>query len=188
MENQLTGNLQPRERMAALQDIYEAADLQARRQEWAAGRMPDNYQHRLPFIHAHTVVYALDSIGKALDALTGISGLPAAVTTARDGYRAALPNLVHVRDSAHHVEDRARGLDRRGRPLVLQPVDNQMFNAPNGMLGLSNLNGNKLGYTASDGHYHEIEISANSVQAAQAAIQQTLDAFSWRGPTRAVPS
>lgn len=188
MENQFTGNLPPSERMATLQGISEAADLQARRQEWAAGRVPDAYQHRLPFIHAHTVVYALDSIGKTLDTLAGISGLPAAVTAARDGYRAALPDLVHVRDSAHHVEDRARGLDRRGRPLVLQPVDNQMFKAPNGMLGLSNLNGNKLGYTTSDGHYRETEISANSVHAAQAAIQQTLDAFSWRGPTRTVPS
>jgi hypothetical protein len=163
------------------------ADLQARRQEWAAGHMPDDYQHRLPYIHAHTVVYALDSIGKTLDKLAEISGIPPAVTAAQDYFRMALPNLVHVRDSAHHIEDRAQGLDKRGRPLVLQPVNNRMFNAPNGFLGLSNLNGNKLGYTASDGHYREIEISANSVQAAQAAIQQTIDALSWRGPAHTVP-
>ena len=95
----------------------------------------------------------------------------------------------HRRSRTHLPEiwDRAQGLDKRGRPLVLQPVNNRMFNAPNGFLGLSNLNGNKLGYTASDGHYREIEISANSVQAAQAAIQQTIDALSWRGPAHTVP-
>jgi len=188
MESQLPGNLTPEQRFAAQRDIPDAADLEARRQEWAAGHMPEKYERRLPFIHAHTVVYALDSIGKVLRILAAINGVPAAVKAAHDAYLAALPDLIHVRNSAHHTEDRARGIDRRGHPIALQPVNNQMFNAPNGLLGLSNLNGNILGYTANDGHYREIEISTKSVAAAQTAIQQTLDALSWRGPVRTVPS
>jgi hypothetical protein len=188
MESQLPGNLTAEQRFLALRDIPDAADLQVRRQEWAAGRLPDSYEHRLPFIHAHTVVYALDGIGKALDQLAGISGLPAGVTAARDGYRAALPELVAVRDSAHHTENRAQGLDRRGQPLVLQPISNQMIEAPNGALVLSSLNGNKLAYTASDGYYKEAEISPKSVKAAQDAIQQTIDAFSWKGPAHLTPA
>jgi hypothetical protein len=188
MESQLPADLTPKQRFAALRDIPEAADLEARRQEWAVGQIPESYQHRLPFIHAHTVLFALDAIGKALGRLVGVDGIPAGVVAAREGYKTALPHLVDVRDSAHHVEDRARGLDRRGQSLDLQPVNNSAFNAPNGILGLSNLNGNQLGYTASDGHYREVDISATSVRAAQTAIQGVLDALSWRGPARTVPT
>jgi hypothetical protein len=188
MQSELSPDLTREQVSAALRDIPAAADLQARRQEWAAGQLPESYKHRLPFIHAHTVLYALDNIGKSLGRLTEIDGLPAAVTVARDDYQASLPDLVDVRDSAHHTEDRARGLDRRGRPLILQPVYNRLANAPGGFIGLSNLNGNKLGYTTSSGRYCEIEISAKSVEAGQVAVQHVLDALSWRGPTRSVPS
>lgn len=153
----------------------------------APGQMPTSYEHRLVFIYAHTVLYALDAIGKVLDKLAEDTTLPSGVAAARDQYRVALPDLVQVRDSAHHTEDRARSLDRKGKPLTLQPVNNGLINAPNGVLALSNLDRNKLGYTASDGHYREIEIGSASVAAAQTAIQQVLDAFSWRGPSRTIP-
>lgn len=120
--------------------------------------------------------FALDNISKTVGVLADMQGVPAGVATARDGLAKALPNLVDVRDTAHHVEDRARGLDKKKRPLMVN------------MIGLSNLSNNLLGYTTSDGHYHEVEISTQSVAAAQNAIQQTLDAFTWRGPSRTVPS
>lgn len=183
---QLPHDLSPEQRFKEITAIYDSADLEARQEEWAAGRMPDSYQHRLPFIYAHAVVYALDAIGKTLNVLTEM-GLTSGVTDAYDAYETALPYLISVRDSAHHTEDRARGLDRRGRPLVLQPINNRLIHAPNGALALSNLSGNMLGYTASDGHYREIEISTTSVRAAQSAIQQVLDALTWRGPVRTIP-
>jgi hypothetical protein len=187
MEHKVLQGMTPEQQFKALRDIPEAADLQARRQEWAAGQLPQEYENRLVFIHAHTVIYALDAIGKTLDKLTEMSNLPG-VAAARDGYRTALPDLVPVRDSAHHTEDRARGLDKKGHPLKLQPINNGMFNAAEGTaLILSALNDDKLGYTTNDGHYGEIEVSINSVEAAQTAIQQTFDAFSWRGPAHTVP-
>lgn len=169
-------------------DILEKANLQARRQEWAAGYVPENYERRLTFIHAHVVLYALDTIGRILNSLARISGIPAGVVAARDGYRTAIPDLVSVRDSAHHPEHRARGLDRDGKPLTLQPINNGMINAPNGnVLALNNLNGNRLGYTSNDGHYGEVEISAQTLTVAQTAIQQVLDALPWSGSRKTVP-
>ncbi len=161
--------------------------LEARRHEWASGVPPESYEHRLPFIHAHTVVYALDSIGKILKVLSGMS-LSARVKDALDDYRSELPDLVAVRDSAHHSEDRSRGLDRNRQPLTLQPINNTMIHAPNGgVLALSNLNGNLLGYTTGDGEYREVEISSVSISAAQTAIQKVLDSLTWRGSIRATP-
>jgi hypothetical protein len=187
MERQLAGNLTAEQRFEAMTGLNDAADLQVRRQEWAAGVIPDTYLDRLPFFYAHAVLFALDGIGKILAVLADMSGLPAGVAAASSAYEAALPDLVSVRNSAHHTEDRARGLKNGARPITLQPVNNQMIDAPNGVLVLSSLNGNRLGYTAADGHHREIEMSTASVKAAQAAIQQVLDALSWRGPARTVP-
>lgn len=188
MEADLPANLTPGENHTRLREIPKAASLEASRNDWANGALPDSYEHRLPFIHAHTAVYALDSIGKILKALSGM-GLPVGVTDALNDYRSMLPNLVAVRDSAHHSEDRARGLDRNHQPLTLQPINNAMISAPNGgVLALSNLNGNLLGYTAGDGHYREVEISSISVAAAQTSIQKAIDSFTWTGPSRVVPN
>lgn len=108
-------------------------------------------------------------------------GLPLGITDARNAYKSALPYLVDVRDSAHHTEDRARWLDRNKRPLDLQPPSNIK------LLVLSDLYGNRLAYTASDGYLREIEISTASVAVAQSAIQQVLDALSWRGEPHTAP-
>ena len=109
MEAQLSVNLTARQRIETSSDIYDGADLQVRRQEWASGPMPERYESRLPFIHAHTVLYALDAIGKILNVLAELSGLPAAIIAARDGYQTALPDVVHVRNSARQpVETSAR--------------------------------------------------------------------------------
>jgi hypothetical protein len=145
------------------------------------------YQLRLPCIHAHTVLYALDGIRKALDKLTGIPGLPAEITAIRDAYAAAFPALIPVRNSAHHREDRALSLDRNNNPLNLQPVAGQSFSYPAGALILSALTRNTLGYTLDDGAYGEIEISSASVALAQNAIQQAIDAIPWLGPPQIVP-
>jgi hypothetical protein len=188
MEAELPATLTMQQRFAASNEISLAADLQVRRAEWAEGSMPEDYAFRVAFIHAHTVLYALDSIGKTIEVLARM-GLPEGVATASTAFRSALPGLTDVRDSAHHIEDRARGLAKSGQPLDLRPVDSGALIAPDGrMLGLSNLNGNKLGYTANDGEYREIEISPASVAAAQEAIQCVLDAFTWTGQGKTVPN
>lgn len=187
LESQIPATLVPQQRFEAIRDTHESADLQARREQWAAGQVPGDYENRLFFIYAHTVLFALENISKTLSVLTDRMPVPAGVGAARDGYAQALPDLVHVRDTAHHIEDRARGLDRNRNPLVLQPVNNGSINAPGGAVVLSSLCDDRLGYTASDGSLREVEISAQSVAAAQTAIQQSLDAFSWRGPSQTIP-
>ena len=135
MDRGLPHDMTPQEQFEARSSIPEAADLHVRRQEWAAGQMPEGYEQRLVFIHAHTVLYALDAVGKTLDRLAEMSDVPAQVAVARDLYRAALPDLVDVRDSAHHTEDRGRGRGKFNRPLTMQPIDNRLINAPSGGQG-----------------------------------------------------
>jgi hypothetical protein len=169
-------------------DIRDAADLQARRQQWANGQMPGAYRQRLPHLYAHTVLYALDGIRKALYALTQISGLPTGVAAAYQAHAAALPGLTAVRNSAQHIEDRARRRGPGNSTITPQSVTNQAIHAPTGnVLVMGMLSGNRLAYTASDGNYREVEISALTIRTAQDAIQAAINAITWRGSGQTAP-
>jgi hypothetical protein len=188
LEAELPPDLTPEERWQQQSEIREIVDTRVRRAEWHAGRTPNGYTFRLPFIHAHTVLYALDGVSKALGVLKKTKGLPLGVGGAADEFATSLPSVVEIRNSAHHVEDRARQQNKGGKKIDLKPVQNSMIQAPGGgALILSSLNNNRLGYTLDDGYYGEVEISEASVAAAQSAVQRALDSFSWRGPSRTVP-
>lgn len=154
----------------------------------ALGEMPRDYAFRLPFIHAHTVVYAPDGVEKILKILTREQpALPQQVSDAHADLLSRLPAVKSVRDSAHHLEDRVRGKKMHEQDISLQPIHTDLFEAPQGALLLGNVLNNKLGFTGSDGEYHEVEITAASIHIAQEAVQQVLDALTWAGPERVFP-
>jgi hypothetical protein len=128
----------------------------------------------------------LDTIAKTLRTLARMPGLPAGVAQARDDFEARFPTLVAIRDSAHHPEDRIRGVrGRAGRetPIATQPILSGAIHAPSGgVIVLDMLDNNRYGGTLADGTYGEVEISAETVAGARQVIQQVVDAFSWRGP------
>lgn len=90
-------------------------------------RMPEHLERRLPFLHARSFVYALDTVGKALAALAEIPAVPDAVRCQRDVFLDALPSLTPLRNTAQHLEDRSRGFGKGGKPLDLKPVVNELF-------------------------------------------------------------
>lgn len=117
------------------------------------------------------------------------TGVPAEVGAQTDAFYDALPSLARVRDTAHHPEDRARGLDKKQKPLDLKPIDNKLISAPGGgVLVLDSLNGNRYGCTMADGHYGEVEVSAESLGVVQNCLQSVLNAFTWSGPRRHTPT
>ncbi len=127
--------------------MMQLADLMTRRLEWAKGSLPRSYTQALVTIYAHAVIYALDGIEKSLCQLARV---PCLSDTARDGiaaahqaFTAALPDVRLVRDSAHQLEDRARGMARNGRELDYQPIAHDAINAPAGhhVLMMSALSG-----------------------------------------------
>lgn len=167
----------PDEQQRILQQI-PPPDLVARRQEWAQGIMPDDYKRQLPFVYAHEVLYALDTIGCLIKVLAEITERAEVIAAEKD-FKAWLPNVRDIRNSAHHMEDRIRGLQTGGKPIDLQAVNNESFNAPQGTLSLNNIFNDKLGYTAGDGNYYQIEISVATVTKAQKAIQRAIDGLEW---------
>ncbi len=170
-------------------ELSERAEIEMKHERWASGTPPREYIMRTPFLHARSFVYALDNIGKMLDALSKEPGVPPEVAAQRDSFYAAFSSLIGVRNTAHHPEDRGRGLGKGGKPLDLKPIDNEMVKAPGGgVLVLDSLNGNNYGCTIADGHYGQVEVSAQSAQVAQQCIQGVLNAFRWKGPHRCTPT
>lgn len=187
-ELQLPADLSPEDRWAALNSIRFDVEVELKRERWAAGEIPEAHLRRAIFLYAQAFLFALDGIGKALKVLGSALWVPAAVMTAHDDFYRRLPTLTGVRDTSHHLEDRARGRNRRGKALALKPVMNTMVNAPGGgVLIIGSLNGNRYGSTMEDGSYGEVEVSAQSLAAAQSAIQTSIDALHWRPPKHHVP-
>jgi hypothetical protein len=190
-ESQLAPDLPPEERWRLDEQTRERARIEAERARWRGGQLPDAYAHRLPFLHAKSCLYALDTIAKAIRTLGTMPGLPAGVAQAQADFEARFPTLVAIRDTAHHPEDRIRGV-RGGRsretPIVAQPILSNAMHAPGGgVIVLDFLDDNRYGGTLADGTYGQVEISAGTVTGAQQLIQQVLDAFSWRGPRQHKP-
>lgn len=185
-ERQVAPDLPPEERWRLDEQTREQAQVEAKRARWQSEQLPDAYAHRLPFLYAKSCLYALDTIAKTLRTLARMPGLSAGVAQAWDDFEARFPTLVAVRDSAHHPEDRIRGVrSRAGRenPIVTQPILSGAIHAPGGgVIVLDMLDNNRYGGTLADGTYGEVEISAETVAGAQQVIQQVVDAFSWRGP------
>ncbi len=50
------------------------------------GIFPKSYLHKIPFIHAHTFIYAVDSFGKYLEELEAYDGMPEEVEQCVDEF------------------------------------------------------------------------------------------------------
>lgn len=187
LEQGLPADLTPEARFHAERELYDLARLEAKRRRWAAGQLPDSYKHRMPFLHAKSFVYAMDMIERSLSQLMRLSSIPD-LTAIQKSWADAFPDLVHVRDSAHHAEDRVRG-KRYDKPLPNKPVMNDAVHAPHGgVLIVDMLNENRYGGTLGDGSYGEVDLSVDSLRIAGQVVQAVLSAFTWTGPTDHRPS
>ena len=145
------------------------------------GIIPRAYLYKIPFIHAHSFVYAVDSFGKFLDELCDYEVTPTKVKDYRDEFDGKLPSVRKIRNSALHIEDRLRRYaswkdKKKGKKMEVD-----------GFLGLSNLEGNNLCYTIDDGSYQKIEISGATLSILVETANKVLASFVWRGWPRLEP-
>ncbi|HFF8523653.1 MULTISPECIES: hypothetical protein [Providencia] len=166
-------------------------DKLVRNEKLKRGVLPSCYTNRLPFIYAHSFLSSADSFAKFLNVLAQESSIQNILWLV-DEINTSLPALRQVRNSAQHSEDRSRGYGKpadvkKKKKMELQPISNGMIKADGGVLALSCLNGNKLGYTIDDGSYQEVEISVNTLAFIQDIFDKTLKSFDWKGPIQLKP-
>lgn len=155
------------------------------------GVIPKSYQHRFSFIHAHSFMSSADSFSKFLNVLFSESE-NTEIKKLIDEFNERMPALRQVRNSAQHSEDRSRGYGkpadiRKNKKMALQPIDNNFIKSEGGVLALSCLNGNRLGYTIDDGSYQEVEISIHTLAYMTEVFQKAVNSFDWHGPIQLKP-
>lgn len=148
-----------------------------RQEKLNSGEVPRSYKNRFLFIHAHSFLSLVDSFYKYLSVISDETNLEH-VKDIKEQFEEAFPLLSKVRNSAQHSEDRIRGYGRsKKKKMDLQ----------GGFLGLSNLNGDLLGYTIDDGTYQEFSISHETLIRVSKLFQNLLNGFSWTGSIRFSP-
>ena len=171
----------PEEGWNLRQEIRIRAEIQFKREKWSSGEPPSGLLQREMALHARSVVYGIDRVWKTLEVLAK-SPVPSDAKKARDELKAHLPHLIGVRDTAHHQEDRALGVDRKGKPLATPPIDSPLVRAPGGgVIMLDSFNGDRYTCTLEDGSLGEVPINLESLMAVQKAVQRTLDSMKWTG-------
>jgi hypothetical protein len=172
-----------------LDEIHFETEVRFKREKWSNGGVPREFENNLPFIYARAFLYALDSFDKFLGVLAKEENVPEHVATFHAQIAEAFPNLRGVRNTAQHLEDRARGLGAGQTSLELKPITNSLINAPGGgVLVLNCLSGSRYGSSMSDGHYGEIDVSPESMQRLQQILEEVLHSFKWRGSKQHAPS
>lgn len=172
-------------------EIGFETEVRFKREKWSNGGIPQDFEHNRPFIYARAFLYALDAFDKFLGVLSKEPNVPEQVAMFYEQVTAEFPHLRSVRNTAQHLEDRARGLGagRNPQPINLKPITNNLINAPGGgVLILNCLNGSRYGATMSNGHYGEVDVSPESMQRLQEILQGVLQSFRWRGSKQHAPS
>jgi hypothetical protein len=127
------------------------------------------YEQCLNSIYAEVFVYSLDSITKLLKVLLDYYEPSTEVQSLITEYDNRFGNLKHIRDSAIHIEDRGRGVDKNEEKL------------PTSIIILGGFSERRFEFTAADGKQYEVEISESTLLVAHQIIQQIINSYTWEG-------
>ncbi|MPW18985.1 hypothetical protein GCT13_19300 [Paraburkholderia sp. CNPSo 3157] len=89
-------------------EIAFESEVRFKREKWSNGAVPREFEHGLPFIYARAFLYALDAFDKILGVLAKEDNVPEQVASLHVKMAAEFPHLRGVRNTAQHLEDRAR--------------------------------------------------------------------------------
>ena len=136
-----------------------------RREAWHG--VPPELFIKMPNMHARSFIYALDTFQKSLKLLAARPSASGELVNCTTDFKQAFPDLIDVRDSAHHAEDRVRGL-RFKKEIEMS-----------GSLYIDVLQGRQYTNTLGDGRIGSVEVSASKMEQLQEIFQRILDSFTW---------
>lgn len=176
-----------------IDEINLRTEIELNRLAWMRGEKPRQFCHNLLFLYAKSFLYALDNFDRLLEVLAKEDGVPETLVETHNKIKEYFPSLRGVRNSAHHMEDRLRGLkqvDQSGKKhvLKLKPIKNAMINAEQGALVLNNLRGSNYGTIMATGHFGEVDVSAQSLEKLHAILKEVINSFNWNGRPEVLPS
>ncbi|EPB2247024.1 hypothetical protein ACRC59_000346 [Citrobacter youngae] len=143
------------------------------------GTLPSFLQNSLPFIYAKSFLYSLDTIEKLINTLSNQISDSAELSAIKGLMSENFPDLLHVRDSSHHIEDRVLGKHRK-KVIELQPIDSDGIKTDGGVLVLSHLSGSSFSCTMFDGHLGKVDVTRETLNIVRDIIQRIINSFKWK--------
>lgn len=159
-----------------------------KRYKWSQGQIPGRFQRNLPSFYAKSFVFALDNFQTSLKVISQIPNLPyqSKIKDILDKFNQYFVHLRHVRNSAHHMEDRLRGLGSYNRQtkqkekIQGQAISELGVSLGEGCLVVNSLFFNHYSFTNEDGSLGKVEISHSSMQVFHNCLQDLITTFEWQ--------
>ncbi|MBO3270740.1 hypothetical protein [Hymenobacter defluvii] len=158
-------------------------------EQWDHGIAPRQFISSEIRIYANAFLFAFDSFYKALKILLECSARKNELAKPVAALETAFPDIVAIRNSAHHMEDRVRGLHgihtKKSIPLVETLLDDNLISVKG--VTVAAVIGTKYGNTLTDGRLAMIDVSEASMQKLQSIYQEVINCFEWSGTAYIVP-
>ncbi len=126
------------------------------------------YERCVNNIYAEAFVYSLNAIRMLLKKIESLFNPPDEARKFIAEYESHFGQLVYIRDSAMHIEDRGRGVDKKQKEIK------------SGFLMLGAIDGNHFTFTGEDGKDYKIEISEATLLTAHKILQSIINSYDWR--------
>lgn len=162
---------------------YNAAQKrEAKRILWSQGVMPVAIKRHEKYIYAKMFIFSLDNIYKFISVLNKEypeKNIINEIQCIDDQF----PYLIALRNSAHHIEDRIRGIGQYSKKIAYD-ITNEEANL--GMV-TNCTSGNEFFTTLGDGSIGSIDISSDTLCAFRGYIESILSKFKWQGNSHVKP-
>jgi hypothetical protein len=151
-----------------------------KREKWAEGEPIEFLRKNQLNISAKAYIYALDTFYKIFSKLA--EHHPEYFADQFEELKLAFPDLIGVRNSLHHSEDRAVG-QVYGKKIAVAPLNEGWIRSDGdvgAMIGLAIID-DEIGCTTGDGRYGKVRINLEKMQILQSILQRSINRFKWTG-------
>lgn len=152
------------------------------------GITPGQYINALLGMYGKSFVYALDTIGSSLGVLCKTLPDNQSLQQIKQAWDSQFKDLRSVRNSAHHLEDRALSRGYRGKPMTAKPYESEHITTPENVLLLGITEERRYGYTSSDGTYSAVDVTPETLKIVGDVVQGVINCLPWTGPKRIEPN
>lgn len=148
---------------------------------WTKNGGPNNFINRTVEMNAKAFIYAFDVFGKCLKSMNNLDKNEVRKNIYTD-FINMFPDLIEIRNSAHHLEDRVIRKQKFGKDIDLKhdPIYERA-------MVICGFTGDTFEMRLANGELGRIAITIDSMKNLFDIFNRVLNSFSWHGPQRTSP-
>lgn len=149
---------------------------------WDEGVVPISIKRHEEFIYSKMFIFSLDNIYKFVSVLD--KEFPEkGINSIRTSIDKEFPDLINLRNSIHHLEDRIRGIGQKNKIIA---YDLNSHSSSSGVINICT-SGDLFITTLGDGTIGTLSISPETITHFKGYIEKVFSLFKWKGSPRTDP-